>query len=120
MISDNLSYEIKNNEFAIKELKKLLLMTGHRFPSNFGTSMVIPEPRFVWVWHTIEITNITVFESYIVLFYKCKVRCSWCSDGSIKGARSHLFPAHSAYFNLKKIEIRNLILDDKWASTIMD
>lgn len=113
MSFDTPLHEIKNIEFAIRELKKLL-------SPYFGTSMANSVPRYVWVWDTIEIVNITVYEWCVVLFYNHKVGCSRCSKGSIKGARIRLFATHTTYFKFNEMEIHNFILDDKWAPTIMD
>lgn len=121
MTSGGQSYEIKNNEFAIKELIKLLSMTGVFSSKSPDRYSALRDAILFGCGVTFGIANITVFESYILFKYRCDLKSCWCHFKDcwyqLGSAR---FSGHEFWFYLKEMEIRNLILDDKWSSTIMD
>lgn len=135
------NYTVKENKkIVIKELIKLVTSgkgTLTRALTNippgssnwfdiYGYETEYPPPKTGFpTWFNVEFmdatqtTNIHFLGLYVRIQFKCG-KCSWC-DERIAGCRSLLYGGHDVHFQLQdKAEVKNLVLIDKWASTIMD
>lgn len=123
------NYTVKENKkIVIKELIKLVTsgkgtLIGfdiHSYEEEYPP----PKPGFP-TWFNVEFmdatqtTNIHFLGLYGRIQFKCG-NCSWC-DKRNAGCRSLLYGGHDVHFKLQdKAEVKNLVLIDKWSSTIMD